>query len=236
VSTPLRLVPLVEPYLAPFAEGALTFSRAHQTVPERVSLLAAICLRESWAGTAPGYRPHGPDGSGDWTARTGHWTKRGPSVIVHPDTDGARAALRLAGWSIPKRNGAVVPGPYATPLDGKGWGRGLLQLDSLGDFRDMIAPAPWPVPAQAAAACAMLHLARTQLAPFASGDLLRTAVICRYNASLDRVRAGVDAGNPEIGTTGSDYATDVLALETAVAARWPDTAADLPIPPPAAGT
>lgn len=228
MATPLHLVPLVEPYLPALAQGALAFAQDHGTKPERVSLLAAICLRESHAGTAPGYRPKGPDGSGDWTVRTGHWTKRGPSVVVHQDTDGARAALQLAGWSIPKKHGALVAGPYATPLDGRGWGRGLLQLDVLGDCRDLIAPAPWPPDRQASAACAMLAQARRELAALATGDLLEMAVRCRYNASLDRVRSGIEAGDPNVGTTGGDYGCDVAALEAAIFARWPDTAIDFP--------
>jgi hypothetical protein len=233
VATPLRVVPLVQPFLGAIAEGVLTYARAHQTKPERVTLLGALLLRETWAGTAPGYRPKGsPDGTGDFTARIGHWAKR-IDVNVHADTDGARAALIAAGWSLPKRDGQVLPGPYATPRDGKGWGRGMWQLDVLGDVRDLIAPAPWPVDRQAAAACAMLAQARRELAPFASGEALEMAVRCRYNASLSRVRAGLEAGNPSIGTTGGDYGLDVAVLESAIVDRWPDTACELPIPPPA---
>ena len=225
MGTPLHVLPNVAPYLEAFSAGAREYARVHGTAPEEVALVAAICLRESWAGWAPGYRPQGsPDGSGDWIVRTGRWTKLGLGVIVHADSDGARAALIAAGWTLPKKRGAVVRGPYATPLDGKGWGRGLLQADAFGDVRDLIAPEPWPVDRQAAAACAMLARAREQLAPLAAGDLLELAVICRYNASLDRVRAGLEAGDPNIGTAGGDYGRDVLALRDAVRARWPEGA------------
>ena len=151
-------------------------------------------------------------------------------VRTIPDTDAARAELRAAGWSIPKKNGQVVQGPYAIPLDGRGWGRGLLQLDVLGDQRDLILPAPWPVARQAAAACAQLHLARLQLveAGFGQDEHLELGVVCRYNASLERVRAGLEAGNPNIGTTGGDYGSDVEALAAAVRARWPDSGIQLP--------
>lgn len=42
----------VEPYLPDFAEAALMEG-------EDTALLAAICLRETWAGWAPGYSPKG---------------------------------------------------------------------------------------------------------------------------------------------------------------------------------
>jgi hypothetical protein len=42
----------IEPYLPDFAEAALLED-------EDVALLAAICLRETWAGWAPGYAPKG---------------------------------------------------------------------------------------------------------------------------------------------------------------------------------
>lgn len=49
----------VEPYLPEFAEAALAWS-------EDTCRLAAICLRETWAGWAPGYTPKGsPLGYGD---------------------------------------------------------------------------------------------------------------------------------------------------------------------------
>lgn len=238
MSTPLRVIPLLEPYLPAIAEGAMLFARAHGTRPERVSLLSAIVCRESWACTARGYRPKGsPDGTGDWSARRGHWCDRA-GVIVHPDTPGARAALTAAGWTLPRdAHGVVLPGPYATPKDGKGWGRGMGQVDALGDFADLIAPAPWPVVRQAAAWCAQLDRNRRELAEWARHPLFERAVAARYNAALSRVVTGMenaitkgDPGLVDAGTTGRDYGEDVLALEAAIVARWPDTGLDLPIP------
>jgi hypothetical protein len=54
----------VEPYLPDFAESALVEG-------EDTALLAAICLRETWAGWAPGYTPKGSylgrgDGGHGW--------------------------------------------------------------------------------------------------------------------------------------------------------------------------
>ncbi len=145
---------------------------------------------------------------------------------VLPDTDAARVELRGAGWSIPTRkreDGSVVvlPGPYAIPLDGLGWGRGYWQADVLGDNRDLIVPGHWPVPAQAAAACAQLHLARQQFADFRYHALFERAVVARYNADFEPVRAGLLAGNPDIATTGGDYSADVFSLRRFVRARWP---------------
>jgi hypothetical protein len=224
VATPLSVVPYVEPFLPAFAEGSDLYAQASGTPHEPVDLIAAVSLRESWAGHAPGYRPKGsPDGRGDWTVRVGGWTRRS-GVKVYPDTDEARQFLRAVGWSIPKRKGATIPGPYAVPVDGEGWGHGLLQCDALGDFADLVAPAPWPVERQAAAACAMLGLARRQLADagFAGHALFERAVVARYNASLERVRTGLEAGAVDVGTTGGDYSADVEHLRAAVRARWPD--------------
>lgn len=230
MSTPLRVVPLVQPYLRDMAAGALLYAQANGTKPERTSLLAAICLRETHAGRAPGYRPVGsPDGTGDWTARTGPWLRR----------MGVRIVAELPpGWSAPRKNGVAVPGPYAIPLDGLGWGRGFFQADVLGDHRDLIAPAPWPLDRQASAACAHMHLARKQLAEagFADHPLFERAIVSRYNASLTRVRAGLEAGDPDIGTTPGpgerkgDYGRDVLALDAAIVARWPDTGLEFNAP------
>ncbi len=245
MGTPLHVVPRLEPFLGLFAEGALLCADAPGAKPERVSLIGALCCRESWVCDAPGYRPRGSvDGSGDWTARAGHWTTR-EGVKVIPDTAVGRAFLRSAGWSLPKRkDGTIVPGPYAIPMDGLGWGRGMLQADILGDHRAMIPPAgvSWPVDRQAATACAQLHLAREELAAYVAlppitcscgecGKVLSfgAAVVCRYNAALASIERELRAGrHPDHATTGGDYGTDVAALEAAVIARWPDSGIELP--------
>lgn len=239
MATPLTIVPQVGPYLAAFAQGALAYAQQRGTAPERVSLLAAICLRETHAGWAPGYKPRGAlHGSGDWVLRTGHWTHE-IGVVQWPDTGGFRSTLKAAGWAFPRdARGDVVPGPYATPRDGRGWGRGLFQLDVLGACRDLIPPpdAPWPVDLQAYAAAQHMDLARRSLRPVTQdAALLDRAVIAAYNAGPARVatalRNALGLGRPDMVddvTTGHDYSRDVLALEAAVAATWPDTALDLP--------
>jgi hypothetical protein len=213
------------PYLPAFAEGALLFAGAHWTPPEDVALLAAICLRETEAGWAPGYRPQrSPDGTGDWCARVGHWTRKG-GVLVLEDADKVRAA----GFALPKKKGQILPGPYAIPADREGWGRALFQIDALGDFADLVMPAPWPVERQAAAACAQLHLARQQLMEAGiatTHPLFLRCVVARYNTSLERVLAGLAAGDPDISTTigpsgKPDYSRDVLGRRDALRARYP---------------
>lgn len=240
--TPLSVVPQVEPYLAACAQGALEYAGQRGTAPERVSLLAAICLRETHAGWAPGYRPRGsPTGTGDWTVRTGHWTRE-YGVVVMPDSSAGRAVLRAAGWSFPRdARGDILPGPYATPRDGRGWGRGLWQLDVLGTCKDLVPPpdAPWPLELQAYAAAAHMDLARRQLRSVTQdAALLERAVVAAYNAGPARVatalRNAIGLGRPDMVddvTTGHDYSRDVLALEAAVYARWPDTAVEIPVPP-----
>lgn len=211
---PKRAFALVERHLPAIMEGAAMHASATGAPPEDVALLAAIAIRESAAGQA--LRPRGvPEGTGDWTARVGAWR--------------SRAGVRLVdalppGWSPPKRAGQVLPGPYAIPLDGLGWGRGVFQIDILGDLRDLIPPAgaPWPLERQAYAACAQLALNRRELAPWASHPLHERAVVARYNAALERVRAGLEAGDPDIATTGGDYGRDVLATRDALRGRFPE--------------
>jgi hypothetical protein len=217
--TPASVIPNVEPFLPLITEGVLDFASDHGTPVEDAATLAGICLRESLAGAA--LKPPGIDGAGDWSVRTGHWTKR-QGVEVFPDTDAARAELRALRFAIRKKNGQPVPGPYAIPKDRLGWGRGAFQLDVLGDQAHRIQPAPWPMDRQAYAACAQLALAREQLGAFAAHPLFGRAVLSRYNAALERVRAGIEAGDPDIGTTGGDYGRDVEELAEGVRARWPD--------------
>lgn len=213
--TPLRVLTNAVQFFDAVNEGILAFASAHKTEPEDAATVLGIMLRETWAGQAPGYRPKGADGAGDWTARSGGWLRR-EGVKIVPDLP--------AGWYAPRRRGQVVPGPYAIPGDGLGWGRGLFQLDFLGDQRDLICPAPWPVERQASAACAQLALGRKQLSDlgFAAHPLLGAAVVARYNASLDNVHAGLDAGNVDIATTGGDYSRDVFALRDAIRMKWPE--------------
>lgn len=211
-----RGLSLVEPYLADIAQGALMYASAHGTTPEPVALIGAIGIRESLMGAL--LTPKGIDGCGDWTARVGHWL----------DRQGVKVVRELPPpWRAPKRNGKIIPGPYAIPHDGKGWGRGTYQLDFLGDVRDLIAPAPWPMDRQAAACCAMLAICRRDLAAFRGHPLYDRAVAARYNTTAANVIAGFDAGDPDIATTPGpsgrpDYGADVLTLRDALIARYPD--------------
>lgn len=67
--------------------------------------LAAIMWRESLGGTAPGYRPAGEAGTGDFTPRPHGRSFRQPSGKFY------------------------TVGPSGMPEDGQGWGRGLMQID-----------------------------------------------------------------------------------------------------------
>src|SRR6266704_2932742 len=124
---------LAAPFLELFEEGTMAFASDRKTKPETVATLGGLCLRESIASWA--LRPKGsPTGTGDWSARAGSWPHR-EGVQVIADTPSERLRLEKSGWSLPMRKNPisgvweVATGPYAIPLDGLGWGRGLLQLD-----------------------------------------------------------------------------------------------------------
>lgn len=140
------------------------------------ALLAAVMLRETWAGWAPGYEPPGDhNGKGD-----------------------------------------------------HGHGRGLFQIDDRGPFKHLI-PAPgvdWPVETQAYAACEVLEDAELKLRahfPSLPAAALEEAMLCAYNAGVDRVGRQIQQGlDPNLVTTGRDYGRNVLARRAALRAKAPD--------------
>lgn len=155
------------------------------------SLLFAVLDRESEGSEA--LRPKGAAGTGDWTARTGHWLRE-PHVRVVTELP--------PGWHAPKdHNGDVIPGPYAIPEDGQGWGRGLMQHDFesslLFDWRD---PA---VNVDRGAKLLAELLAEFPRAP--------RSAIASYNCGPQRVRDAILAGlDVDRYTTGRDYSADVM--------------------------
>jgi hypothetical protein len=124
-----------------------------------------------------------------------------------------------------------VPGPYAIPADGKGFGRFLFQLDWCGRYGHLPRECPEATPfLQARWACGVLRDAREELKAYREHPLFERAVVARYNASFNAVRAGLDAGDPDLFTTvgpsgRGDYGSDVLArrdrLRAADPARFP---------------
>lgn len=218
----------VESFFEPFSIGALDFATDNNTIAESVATLGAICIRESLAGLA--LKPVGdPDGTGDWTARAGNWPHR-EGVQVIADTPGERKRLVKLGWTLPMRRNAVgvwevVPGPYAIPIDGLGWGRGLLQLDALGDFKHLYpgSKVKWPVDRQAYAACAMLNRARRELASYLTHPLYERAVLARYNCALPGVLVGMQMtpANPDYRTTKGNYGRHIESMRDQLLVKFP---------------
>jgi hypothetical protein len=85
--TPVR-ADWVSPYAEAIRAGVDAFALDRKCPAEDWRLLAAVGLRETWLGRAPGYAPAGdPDGSGDGGHGRGFWQidDRGPyKGLIHP--------------------------------------------------------------------------------------------------------------------------------------------------------
>lgn len=163
--------------------------RAHGV---EVVLLAAVMDRESEGSFT--LRPHGDaSGTGDWTARVGHWL-HSPHVRV--------VATLPVGWRIPDdTDGKPHGGPYAVPEDGLGWGRGLMQHD----FHRALA-FDWRDPAVNIVKGA--ELLADLLAEFPKA---LSSAVAAYNCGPANVRRAILLGHDcDHLTTGHDYSADVL--------------------------
>ena len=163
-------------------------------------LLAGIMWRESLAGVALTPK-NDPGGTGDWTTRGTGWTgKYGGVVVDEKDLP--------AGWIKSSRWGK----PYVIPADGKGWGRGLMQID-YGAHHDWIEANRWEEPRVIIRYAA--QVLRDNFAFFMknglTGDQLKMAAVAAYNLAPSAVLKNVQAGDsPEKSTTGGEYATFVI--------------------------
>jgi hypothetical protein len=182
---------------------------------------AGVIWRETRGGVASGLHPLGPRGSGDWTARAGHWTN-----LPHVRLITTRAALPV-GWSpalervVAPVSGAVsyveAPFPWAIPADYLGWGRGLGQIDAATwwawlQLRDEASGLYlWQLPGPNLLKSASILLVGLQAFPSN-----RKAGCAGYNARIERIQQALAAGHdPDSVTTGGDYAAEVLRNATA---------------------
>lgn len=114
----------------------------------------------------------------------------------------------------PGGTGDFTPRNGRVPSDGKGFGRGLMQIDY--DAHDFARTGNWPDPrANVLYGCEVLREsltyigARTRL----TGDALLRAAIAGYNAGEGQVASDVNAGrDPDTLTAHHNYSADVLAL------------------------
>jgi len=200
------------PYLQDFAEAALLEG-------EDTALLSAICLRETLAGWARGYdRPGSHLGRGDAGARQWWPTRAAAAPWVKVVGEGKDGRVRVV------------------PIDDRGWGCFLFQVDWAGAYGHLPRECPEATPfLQAQWACQVLQDARRDLAEYKEHPLFQVAVVCRYNASLSRVRDALAVGlHPDTVTTPGpsgipDYGSDVLHRRDRLRATHPETF------PPAAG-
>lgn len=188
-----ELVPLLSrlpcaDYAEIIAESALALRSDATSARMLALLIAAVGEQESRWGLAL------RDGCGDWTLRTGHW-------LVEEHTIRVSAPPRGSHWLYPRRDGAIVPGPYCMPDDGLGWGRGLMQLD----FKNALG-IDWRDPATNVKRGAQILDAGLRTFP---GNM--EAGVASYNAGPSTVRHALSLGHhPDSVTTGGDYASRVL--------------------------
>jgi hypothetical protein len=162
-------------------------------------ILFGIGWRETLWGTAKALDVPGPSGTGDWTARGGSYlTAAGVTVI-------SDEATFPAGWSYSGN------GPWAIPEDGKGWGRGLMQIDYAASVS-----INWEDPYTNITQGAKIYLQKAtyinarvdQLSPAE----LEKAAIAAYNCGQAAVVKALLAGNDvDSTTTGGNYSKDILS-------------------------
>lgn len=175
-------------------------------------ILAGIMERESISGAA--LYPKGPSGTGDWTARPPGWSiaKHGKIVTKLPLTDGVQRWMPHP--SLPN-------GPFYIPLDEKGWGRGLMQIDEAVHY-DWLHANDWTNPKVLIDKAAKELSANLALMAKGGlkGSLLVHAAVSGYNVAPSTALADARAGrSPDANTTGKNYARDTTGAGMGVLDR-----------------
>lgn len=169
-----------------------------------VYLILAVMDRESLGGDA--LSPQGPHGTGDWAPR--EMSRRyQPGELYKPAT--LRKKLADGTW------GNL---PAVMPIDGKGWGRGLMQLDYAA-HPEFCRSHTWEDPASNIEAGA--NELANNLRMFATAPWPEFCAVAAYNCGAgtvwtvihhapkgletEKLLAMIDAK-----TTGQNYASDVM--------------------------
>lgn len=164
-------------------------------------LITAIGWRESNWGTASALDQPGPGGTGDFAVRSGSW-------LNQPNTTEIDTFPLPPGWSIAKSQSL----PVVIPADGRGWGRGLMQVDYLAALS-----INWSDPYTNIKTGAQIwkqkraYLARKL--PQLSDHDLDVAATAAYNAGEGSVAHAISQGdmsNVDDPTTGGDYSASVV--------------------------
>lgn len=170
------------------------------------NLLIGIGWQESRWGTSSLLDVQGPGGTGDFTARSPSWVaatvKNVPALAQYV----VQVSALPPGWH------GSGPGPWMIPADGRGWGRGLMQID----LPNAIS-INWPDPQtniQASIDNLNSHEAYLkQRAPGVDSNALVTATVAAYNAGNvstgHALLAGTDPSTP--------YSNNVLGFANVVA-------------------
>lgn len=198
--------------------------------------LAAVMDEESRGGDA--LIPRGPGGTGDFIPRkpTVGSVKNLPAGATRSVAQAELAELRrrgLIGLQMFSDMTAVLAagGTLVLPADGKGWGRGLAQMD-FGARYEWVRSHNWADPS--VALTEMAKSLRAELDYFSrrpaagamvttggakypdprplSGDALTTAAIAAYNAGGGRVLGAIAKGNsPDSVTFRPNYTSLILS-------------------------
>lgn len=195
----------------------------------------AIMDHESRSGTAPGYVPSGPAGTGDTIMRWKTETQLGASYSFARRMNLLTGRVRKAGekrpdGSIVKADEFEVKPPMAGGATRAGWGYGLMQID-YASFFDFIDSGKWKDPTenikqgvevlnQKRAFFQQRSTAPGDPRPL-TGDALIRAAMAAYNTGEGNVLASLKAKQDIDRTTFTkDYSRKRWAEAAAVASAF----------------
>lgn len=182
------------------------------------NVIIGIGYQESKWGTDRTLDAAGPSGTGDFILRTPGWAAKVQGAPV------ASVSTVPAGWTTRASSGL---GPWVMPADGRGWGRGLCQIDYGNAYKiDWADPETNIKAAVSNLNAAQSYFSRADNAPNADPTSLTVACISAYNHGY---AAALKALNNDV-SPATAYSDAVLGYATNAASESAANNDLLPLP------